>query len=101
MGTTERIQVSVAYALADRQFVTTVELEAGASVADALEASAVYERIPDLPRPVKCAIYSRIAALTESVRDGDRVEILRPLATDPKEGRRRVAAQSSGKLKQR
>lgn len=91
----QRITVSVVYALPDRQTVRTLEVPDGATVADALAASGLLESIPDLEQPPKCAIFSRLVAPTEVLRAGDRVEILRPLLVDPKEGRRRVAAQST------
>jgi putative ubiquitin-RnfH superfamily antitoxin RatB of RatAB toxin-antitoxin module len=93
------IAVSVVYALPDRQIVRTIQVPEGATVADALAASGMVERIPDLEHPPKCAIFSRLVAPTDVVRAGDRVEILRPLLVDPKEGRRRVAAQSTGRTR--
>jgi hypothetical protein len=36
-------------------------------------------------------IFGEIAGLQDPVRDGDRVEIYRPLLADPKEARRRRA----------
>lgn len=36
-------------------------------------------------------VYSRLAKLDSEVRDGDRIEIYRPLVADPKEIRRRRA----------
>lgn len=90
------IRVSVVYALPDRQLVRRLEVSSGATVADALDASGMREELPDLEWPPKCAIFGRLAALTEVLHAGDRVEILRPLLVDPKEGRRRVAAQTRG-----
>lgn len=42
-------------------------------------------------------IYSRPAKLSDNVRDGDRVEIYRPLIADPKEMRRKRAEKARQK----
>jgi hypothetical protein len=42
--------------------------------------------------PQKLAIFSRPAEPDSVLRDGDRVEILRPLIADPKQARRARAA---------
>lgn len=48
----------------------------------------------------KVGIFSRPAKLTDIVSDGDRVEIYRPLIADPKEMRRKRAAEASRKKKE-
>ena len=40
-------------------------------------------------------IYSRPAKLTDQLKDGDRIEIYRPLLADPKEIRRKRAAEQA------
>jgi len=67
-----------------------VVLPAGATLIDALRASGVLERRPhiDLSRQA-VGIWGRIRALDTPLKDGDRVEIYRPLQVDPKEARRR------------
>lgn len=83
------IHVEVAVALPDRQDVTAIELPEGASVSDALEAARVRERFPDLDwTGVTYGLWSRPCAVDRLLRDGDRVEVYRPLAADPKDQRR-------------
>lgn len=48
----------------------------------------------------KVGIYSRPAKLSDNVRDGDRVEIYRPLIADPKEMRRKRAEKARQKTEQ-
>jgi putative ubiquitin-RnfH superfamily antitoxin RatB of RatAB toxin-antitoxin module len=87
------IRVEVAYALPERQALLAVELPAGSTVAEAIEASGVREQFPGMeidPRAV--GIFSRKVNLDRVLQDGDRVEIYRPLQADPKEARRQRAA---------
>ena len=83
------IEVEVAVALPDRQEVIALALQDGATVADALEAARVRERFPDLDwSGVTYGLWSRPCAVDRLLRDGDRVEVYRPLAADPKDQRR-------------
>ena len=89
-----RITVEVAYALADRQFLRPVTLPVGATVETAIRASGLLAEFPALTlvnQPV--GVFSRPCALTDPVMDGDRVELYRPLSADPKQVRRRLAAE--------
>jgi hypothetical protein len=84
------IRVEVVYALPRRYDAVTVELPDGATVAQALAASGVAERHPgiDLSR---VGVFGRSVSPDTTLSDGDRVEVYRPLALDPKEARRRRA----------
>lgn len=79
----------VAYATRDEQWLWTVNLPESATVADALtEARRVANR-SDIPwdcAPV--GIFGQACARTDVPRDGDRIEIYRPLASDPRQRRR-------------
>lgn len=86
----ERIAVEVAYAEAGRQWVLPVQLPAGATVMQAIEASGLLEQVPGLAiDPARLGVFSRKAAPDQVLEDGDRVEIYRPLSLDPKEARDR------------
>jgi uncharacterized protein len=87
MEVSDRIAVSVVYALPDRQTVIHLNVPAKSTVADVIAASGLLLRFPEIDRSPKCAIFGRPVALTAGVLHGDRVEILRPLVVDPKEGR--------------
>ena len=89
------LQVAVVYALPEQQCIVELRMPAAATVLDALNQSGLLHRFPELAlRPVSCAVFSRVVALTAPLRNGDRVEILRPLLTDPKEKRRQAAARA-------
>jgi len=86
------VRVEVLYALASAQDCVTVELKEGAVAREAIRASSLLERHPELAaRDWRLGISGREVSLETLLRDGDRVEILRPLAMDPKEARRRRA----------
>jgi putative ubiquitin-RnfH superfamily antitoxin RatB of RatAB toxin-antitoxin module len=87
-----RIAVSVVYAEPECVFTTELSLPKGATVADAIERSGIRAARPDIAiRDDRLGIFSRKAALDTALRDGDRVEIYRPLLIDPKEARRKRA----------
>ncbi len=86
------IECEVAYALADRQHVVCVVLPEGATAADALRASRLLERFPQIdPASVVLGVFGRVVAADHRLRAGDRVEIYRPLRTDPRVARRERA----------
>lgn len=86
--------VEVAYALPDRQSVARVELTDGLTALGAVEASGLLRSHEELRgRPLDLGIFGRPVPPTELLRDGDRVEIYRPLLADPREARRKLAAQ--------
>jgi uncharacterized protein len=83
------IRVMVAVALPGRQDVIEVELRDGATVEDAIAAARLPERFPDVDAAkMKAGVWSRVARPSAVLRDGDRVELYRELAADPKEARR-------------
>ncbi len=92
------ISVEVAYAEPQEQFLERLQLPAGRTVADAIEASGVSREFPDIDvDPDRIGIFSRKVSLNQVLEDGDRVEIYRPLQADPKEVRRAKAAADAEK----
>jgi len=88
------LEVEVAYARSDQQVVVKLQLAAGATVADALTASGLVERFPEIDaEKVKLGVYGKLAKRDASLNSGDRVEIYRPLIADPKEARKKRAAE--------
>jgi putative ubiquitin-RnfH superfamily antitoxin RatB of RatAB toxin-antitoxin module len=76
-------------------FEVDVELPAPASAWDAVRASGVFERWPELAiGEPSVGIWGRATAATTVLSDGDRVELYRPLAADPQEARRRRAKEA-------
>ena len=85
------MRVDVAYAGPEGVAVVEVELTDGASVADAIEASALVTRFGLIDAALGVAIFGEAATRATPLRPGDRVELLRPLRADPKDARRRRA----------
>ncbi|HEX4331416.1 MAG TPA: RnfH family protein [Usitatibacter sp.] len=86
------MRVTVAVALPGRQEVVPVELAEGATVADALAAAALGARFPgeDLAA-LDVGVWGSRVGRDAALREGDRVEVYRPLRADPKEMRRKRA----------
>ena len=89
-----RIKVEVAYARPDVQVIIPVEVVAGATLEDAIRASAIIERFPEIDMATnRVAVFGKLGKLDQALRAGDRVEILRPLIADPKQARKKRAEQ--------
>lgn len=87
--TGERVCVEVAAAWPERQAVVPLDLPAGSTVADAIRASGLEQRFPDLEiRADHVGIFGVLCEPERVLADGDRVELYRPLKLDPKEVRR-------------
>jgi uncharacterized protein len=92
--TEKYITVEVIYALAQHQDIKTIQLPAGCTAKEAIEASGllqIYTEI-DLSKN-KLGVFSKLAKPDSILRDRDRVEIYRPLIADPKEVRKQRAAE--------
>jgi putative ubiquitin-RnfH superfamily antitoxin RatB of RatAB toxin-antitoxin module len=91
---TEPIEVEVAYARPGRQDVIRIKLPAGSTIRQAVEASGLARRYPEIdPAKVKVGIFGKLSKMDAALRDRDRVEIYRPLIADPKEVRKQRAAE--------
>lgn len=86
------IRVEVAYALRERQALLAVELEDGGTVEQVIRRSGILNAFPeiDIARS-SVGIFGRPVSLDTLVRDGDRVEIYRPLVAEPRDARRKRA----------
>ena len=90
----DTIQIEVVYALADRQDIIPLTLAAGTTLKQAVEASGLTAKYPDIDLAKgRFGIYSKLAKPDTALRDRDRVEIYRPLIADPKEVRKQRAAE--------
>jgi uncharacterized protein len=86
------LDVEVAYAGPEAQILVRVTLPDGATSGDAIRAAGVAARLPGVEIGERnVGIWSRVCGLAAPLRDGDRVEIYRPLVADPKDARRRRA----------
>lgn len=77
------MRIEIVRAKPDGAEVIELDLPAGATVRDALAASGIQGK--------QVGIFGKQVTMDTRLADGDRVEIYRPLAMDPKEARRRRA----------
>lgn len=82
--------VEVVYAPAPREVVAlALHLPIGSTVGDAIHASGLLQRCPELQLDgIAVGIWGTATTLGQVVCAGDRVEIYRPLTVDPKTARR-------------
>lgn len=89
----ERIAVEVAWAGPGQQWVVALEVPVGTSLRGALERARIDERLAAAElAAASYGIFGVLRDLDTPLAAGDRVEIYRPLADDPKLIRRRRSA---------
>ncbi|MBK8183535.1 MAG: RnfH family protein [Candidatus Competibacteraceae bacterium] len=88
------IAVEIAYARPDEQVIIPIDVPEGSTLEQAIIQSRIQERFSDIDlQTAKVGVFGKLAKLTATVRPGDRVEIYRPLLADPKEVRKKRAAE--------
>lgn len=87
------VRVEVVFALPERQELIALEVQAGTTVGDVIEASDIARRFPEHDLS-SCAVgvWGHVVERSHRVSEGDRVEIYRPLPKDPQTARRERAA---------
>ncbi|MDG1463017.1 MAG: RnfH family protein [Gammaproteobacteria bacterium] len=88
------INVDVAYALPEKQQVEHLQLHIGVTARDALKQSKLPQTFSEIDI-AHCAlgIFGKQVKDDYVLKSGDRLEIYRPLINDPRETRRRLAAE--------
>jgi uncharacterized protein len=89
------LQIEVAYAEPQRAIVKSFQLAPQSQVADALRLAALDPDFSgvDLENSA-LGIFGRVVRADHPLKDGDRIEIYRPLTADPKTARRARAKQA-------
>ena len=91
-----QINIEIAYALPDRYYLKSFKVDEGTMIQTAILQSGILQQFTEIDlRENKVGIYSRPAKLTDQLKDGDRIEIYRPLLADPKEIRRKTCSRAS------
>ena len=92
----EQLRVQVCYALPGTASLLTADMKEGATLLQAIQASGILQRHPEIDlSTMKVGVFGKLRQLSDTARDGDRIEIYRPLIADPKESRRRRAQHKS------
>jgi uncharacterized protein len=88
------MKVEVVYALPDRQTLLALEVEPGTTASEAVQRSGVLETYPELVLDeLKLGVFGRAVTAAHVLVALDRVEIYRSLLADPREVRRKLAAE--------
>ncbi|MGO1298091.1 MAG: RnfH family protein [Vibrio sp.] len=92
------IHVEVVYALPHEQRVINVMAKQDMTAEQIIEQSGVLAMYPEIDLDKNSiGVFSRNIKRDSTVRDGDRIEIYRPLLADPKDIRRKRAEQAKKK----
>lgn len=83
------INVELIYALATEQNLLKLAVEEGSTIQSVIEQSNILKCYSEIElSDIKIGIFSRLHDLHYVVREGDRIEIYRPLVINPMEARR-------------
>lgn len=88
--TDDAITIEVVHALPEQAERIRLQLASGTTLAQALTHAAVLEIWPDAPA-LAAGIFGKRCEPSQRLRDGDRIELYRPLLADPKAARRERA----------
>lgn len=91
------ITVEVVYGLPQHQVLLSLKVPLGTTALEAVHQSDIAEHFPAIDMSTaKMGIFSNTMSdpASYTLKEGDRVEIYRPLTADPKEVRRRRAAEA-------
>ncbi|WEJ63466.1 RnfH family protein [Thiomicrorhabdus lithotrophica] len=82
-----KIKIEVAYALEEIQYLFSESVEEGTTVIEALKGSKLLKELPGLVID-KVGIFGKLVTYDTVLREGDRIEVYRPLKVDPRDRRR-------------
>ncbi len=93
---TNLITIEVAYALPREQFLIQEQVPTGSTIAEALAHSEIRSLVPHIEFvDGRVGLFGKVAKMSQVLKEGDRIEIYRPLVNDPKEARRRRAIEKT------
>ncbi len=97
------MRVEVAFATLQEQLIIPVDVAVDASIEEMIESSGILRKFPEIDlSKSKVGVFSVQKKLSDTLRDGDRVEIYRELIIDPKQARiNRLAKQKEKKAAQK
>jgi len=88
------LEIEIVYGLADRQVLKSMTVVEGTTVREAALKSGLEVEFPELDlQQAPLGIFGKVVKDETMLRDGDRIEVYRPLLIDPKEARRKRAGQ--------
>lgn len=91
---TTNINVEVVYALPEEQTLLAFEVDETATAEEVINQSGILQQYPEIDLTKnKIGLFSKLIKLDQLMREKDRIEIYRALIADPKEVRKRRAAE--------
>jgi putative ubiquitin-RnfH superfamily antitoxin RatB of RatAB toxin-antitoxin module len=94
----ESVRIQVCYAKPDTQFLRNLVVPAETTLRQAVERSGLLQEHPGVDLSVcRVGIFGKLKEPDTVVREGDRIEIYRPLIADPKEARRKRAEKKAAR----
>lgn len=105
----ETIHIEVAYALPEKQKLMALQVPTGTTAREAVKLSSLQDEFPQInPDEDPLGIFGQALGVRGmppaeeyQLRQGDRVEIYRPLIADPKEARKKRAKEAEEKRQER
>lgn len=87
------MKIEVAYAEPMEQVILALDISPNTTAIEAIIQSGILHRFPGLnPDTLNIGIFSKPCKPDQTVKEGDRIEIYRPLIADPKQARRNRAS---------
>ncbi|SEK41729.1 hypothetical protein SAMN05216262_101309 [Colwellia chukchiensis] len=88
----KQLAIEVVYGTPQKQEIINCTVNEHTTVEQAIITSGIIDVFPEIDLSInKVGIWNRVAKLTDTVNDLDRIEVYRPLIADPKEVRKRRA----------
>ena len=95
-----QITVEVVFAKPGEQVLEQLRVPADATVETVIRSSGILERFPEIDLGTnKVGVFGKAIQLSAGLHEGDRIEIYRPLIADPKEARKKRAAEGKSMKK--
>ena len=92
------LEIEIVYGLADRQVLRNMTVAEGTTVREAALQSGLEVEFPELDlQQAPLGIFGKAVKDETVLRDGDRIEVYRPLLIDPKEARRNAPGKNKSK----
>lgn len=85
----ELIDIEVVYGLPHKQVLLSLKVPSDTTIENCIKLSGIVKHFPEIvPSEAVVGIFSKPDKLDNTVKQGDRIEIYRPLTADPKEMRK-------------
>jgi putative ubiquitin-RnfH superfamily antitoxin RatB of RatAB toxin-antitoxin module len=87
-----KVTIEIAYGTPAKQTLVELTVEENTTVAQAIAESGILKQHPEIDiDSAKVGIWNKVVRSSTVLKQGDRIEIYRPLIADPKEVRKRRA----------